>query len=95
MKLYFTWDPYKAKINRQKHSVSFEEAASVFTDPLALIFEDELHFEQEKREIIIGRSSHDRLVLVSFVEREQQIRIISARITTRHERQDYEEQGQF
>lgn len=70
MKLYFTWDPYKAKINRQKLSVSFEEAASVFTDPLALIFEDELHFEQEKREIIIGRSSHDRLVLVSFVERE-------------------------
>ena len=94
MKPYFTWDPYKAKSNRQKHNVSFEEAASVFIDPLALIFEDELHFEQEKREVIIGRSSYGRLLLVSFVERDQQVRIISARVTTRHERQDYEEHGQ-
>jgi len=94
MKPYFTWDPHKAKINRQKHNVSFEEAASVFTDSLALIFEDELHSEQEKREIIIGRSSYGRLLLVAFVERDQQIRIISARMTTRYERQDYEEQGQ-
>ncbi len=70
--------------------MSFEEAHTVFNNPLALIFEDEPQSEQEYREIIIGHSQRNRLLLVSFTERPQAIRIISARIVTQREREDYE-----
>lgn len=76
----------------QKHGVSFEEAVTVFKDPLALIFDDEEHSEDEHREIIIGISALSRLLLVCFVERfEDVIRIITARTATRQEKKDYEE----
>ncbi len=86
----YEWDTAKAATNIKKHGVSFEEAQTVFNNPLALIFEDDLHSEQEHREIIIGHSQQNRLLLVSFTERPQAIRIISARIVTQREREDYE-----
>jgi uncharacterized DUF497 family protein len=88
----FEWDPTKAENNIQKHDVSFDEAVTVFKDPLAFIFDDEAHSEEEHREIIIGMSALRRMLLVCFVERLQDIvRIISARPATRQEIKDYEE----
>ena len=92
MDLRFEWDETKAETNLSKHGVSFQEAQTVFLDPLARIFDDELHSVDELREIIIGQSSDDRLLLVSFAERETGVvRIISARRATKRERNDYEE----
>lgn len=88
----FEWDPTKAESNIQKHDVSFDEAVTVFKDPLAFIFDDEAHSEEEHREIIIGMSALRRMLLVCFVERLQDIvRIFSARPATRQEIKDYEE----
>ncbi len=91
MSLAFEWDEDKAASYRKKHRVSFEEAASVFADPVAAIFDDEGHSEEEQRDIIIGHSAVNRLLLVCFTERAGAIRIISARRATPRERQDYEE----
>lgn len=91
MELRFEWDEEKATSNGRKHGVSFEEAATVFANPLAAIFTDETHSEGEVREIIIGHSSAGRLIVISFTERENAIRIISARKATKNERRDYEE----
>ena len=86
----YEWDTAKAATNIKKHGVSFEEAQTVFDNPLALIFEDEPQSAQEYREIIIGHSQRNRLLLVSFTERPKAIRIISARIVTQREREHYE-----
>jgi uncharacterized DUF497 family protein len=92
MALSFEWDSRKATANLKKHGVSFEEAASVFSDPLARIFDDTVHSTEEMREIIIGRSSQERLLLVSFREvLADRIRLISARAATKREQHDYEE----
>lgn len=91
MSLVFEWDADKAAANQKKHRVTFKEAATVFADRLAAIFDDEAHSEEEQREIIIGHSAENRLLLVSFTERAGAIRIISARRATKRERQDYEE----
>jgi uncharacterized DUF497 family protein len=93
MSVRFEWDDAKAQANLKKHRVSFEEASTVFSDSAARIFDDEEHStEAEKREIIIGHSVHNRLLLVVFVERLMDlIRIISARRATKKERRDYEE----
>ena len=93
MSIRFQWDPQKAARNATKHGVTFEEAAAVFQDPLALIFDDEEHSVDEHREIIIGHSKQARLVLVAFTEREDVIRVISARKADRQEREDYENAG--
>ena len=88
----FEWDPEKAASNIRKHGISFDEAVTVFKDPLAFIFDDITHSEQEHREIIIGVSTLRRMILVCFVERlEDIVRIISARPATRQEINDYEE----
>lgn len=88
----FEWDPTKAASNIRKHGISFDEAVTVFKDPLAFIFDDAIHSEQEHHEIIIGTSALRRMILVCFVERiEDVIRIISARPATRQEIKDYEE----
>ncbi|MFL6193391.1 MAG: BrnT family toxin [Thermoanaerobaculia bacterium] len=87
----FEWDEAKATSNSRKHGVSFEEAKTVFDDPLAAIFDDEQHSVEEQREIIIGHSGQSRLLLVCFTERRRTIRIFSARPATRHEQKDYEE----
>ena len=86
----FARDDYKAAANFRKHRVSFEEAQSVFDDPLAITADDRQHFEQEPREIIIGHSEKGRLLFVCFVERIGVIRLISARQATRQERKEYE-----
>ena len=87
----FEWDEIKAAANIDKHGVSFEEARTVFENPRSAIFEDEAHSQTELREIIIGHSDRNRVLLVSFTERETVIRIISARVATRRERINYEE----
>jgi len=94
MGLRFEWDERKAADNVEKHGVSFPEALSVFADPLARIFDDDDHSQDESREIIIGHSSRDRLLIVCFSEREDTVRLISARRATKRERNDYEEDSQ-
>jgi uncharacterized DUF497 family protein len=86
----FEWDPQKAEENLKKHGVAFQEALTVFADPLAKIFIDPDHSANERRELIIGHSSAQRLLIVSFTERGQRTRIIGARQTTARERSDYE-----
>jgi uncharacterized DUF497 family protein len=88
--LEFEWDPIKADLNRQKHGVTFEEASTVFDDPLAFIFDDEEHSVYEIREIIVGHSIQEKLLFVCFTERDGSIRIISARRATPREQRDYE-----
>ena len=87
----FEWDKNKASSNIRKHGVSFDEARTVFNDPLARIFDDEEHSSIERREIIIGHSIVNRLLVVCFTERKEAIRIFSARLATLRERKDYEE----
>jgi len=87
----FEWDARKAEANRKRHGVAFEEALLVFADPLARIFDDPDHSQPERREIIVGHDSRGQLLLVSFTERENRVRLISARRATRQERRDHEE----
>ena len=88
----FEWDRLKAAGNVNKHKVSFDEASTVFDDSLARIFDDPEHSADERREIIVGHSILGRILLVYFTEREEDVvRIISARLASRRERQDYEE----
>jgi uncharacterized DUF497 family protein len=87
----FEWDPPKAAANLQDHGVTFEEAATVFEDPLAKIHDDPDHSVSERRDIIIGHSIQGRMLLVSFADRGSIMRLISARPVTRRERRDYEE----
>ena len=92
MPLEFEWDDKKEASNIKKHGCSFDEAITVFNDPLSLIFDDEKHSDEEEREIIIGHSILRRLLLISFTERGRDlIRIISCRKATKHERKQYEE----
>lgn len=91
MDIRFVWNAEKARANRRKHRVTFEQAATVFADSLARIHDDPAHSEGEQREIIIGHSAKGRLLLVCFTERDGVIRVISARQASRHEREDYEE----
>lgn len=89
--MQFDWDPEKAASNLRKHDVSFQEAESVFGDPLAMVFLDDDHSIEEKREIIIGYSERQRLLVVSFTERSDDVvRIISARRADSDERRKHE-----
>jgi uncharacterized DUF497 family protein len=91
MSLEFEWDPAKAQENSRNHGATFEEAVTVFGDPSARIFDDPEHSGDETREIIVGYSQKQRLLLVSFTERAPKVRIISARPATRRERQSHEQ----
>ena len=86
----FEWDPEKAKRNLKKHGVSFEEAVTVFYDPLSATFDDPDHSISEYRFITIGMSSRDRLLFVAHAERGKTLRIISARLATTRERKRHE-----
>lgn len=89
--MQFEWHKEKAEANFKKHGVSFAEAETVFGDSLARIFEDEEHSFEERRNGIVGHSTKNRLLLVSFTERENDtIRIISAREATLKEKRKYE-----
>ena len=87
----FDNDPVKATINLKKHKVSFEEAASVFGDPMAYTFADPDHSFGEERWLMFGLSRMTRVLAVIFTHRRGKCRIISARLATRHERKTYEE----
>ena len=87
----FEWDPAKAADNLAKHGVSFEEASTVFRDPLSQTGSDPDHSAGEERFIIFGVSTSGRLLVVAHVERSDTIRIISARLATAAERTIYEE----
>jgi uncharacterized DUF497 family protein len=87
----YEWDDDKAKLNAEKHGVSFEDAATVFGDPLYVEFYDPDHSTDENRYLIVGRSTEGRLLIVSYTERENSVRLISARELTPAERRAYEE----
>jgi uncharacterized DUF497 family protein len=91
--LTFEWDAAKAAINKRKHGVSFEEAATVFSDPLARTIDDPDDGAGEVRLLILGMSRARRLVLVVHTERGERLRIISARVSTRQERRTLGEEG--
>jgi uncharacterized DUF497 family protein len=88
----FEWGPQKAVANLKKHGVSFEEAITVFGDPLSMNMPDPDHSEGEQRYLLLGTSVQFRRLVVSYTERHPRTRIISARPATRHERRQYEEQ---
>lgn len=87
----FEWNEEKAASNLVKHGVSFEEAKTVFSDPLYVDFYDPDRSEEEERYIIMGESQQGRLLLVAYTERRSAIRIVSARKVTQRERRTYEE----
>ncbi len=87
----FEWDEEKAEANLGKHGVSFDEARTVFDDPLYVDFYDPDHSYEEHRYIIIGHSRQGRLLLVSYTERGDVLRLISSREATPAERRTYEE----
>ena len=91
MPLSFEWDESKAKSNLAKHGVSFEEASTVFGDPLSLTIPDPAHSHVEDRSIVLGQSHQQKLLVVVHTERGDNVRIISARRASRHERKSYEE----
>ena len=87
----FEWDPEKADSNQKKHGVSFQEAASVLGDALSITYPDPDHSVREHRFITVGMSRLGRVLIVAHTDRRGNIRIISARKTTRQERRYYEE----
>jgi uncharacterized DUF497 family protein len=87
----FEWDPGKARRNRRKHRVSFEEAVTIFGDPLALTYGDPDHSQDEQRFMTVGMSKARRVLIVAHADHEDAIRIISARKATRREQKHYEE----
>ena len=87
----FEWDESKAAKNLSKHGVSFNDAKTVFNDPLYLNFFDPDHSRNEERYLVIGESNRNRLLIVSYTKRNDVIRLINARTVTRTERKIYEE----
>ncbi|GBE76348.1 hypothetical protein NIES3806_05590 [Microcystis aeruginosa NIES-3806] len=84
------WDQDKANNNIKKHSISFEEAVTVFGDPLAVTILDPDHSVGEFRFLTIGQSKSQKLLVISHTERENEIRLISARLASKQERKNYE-----
>jgi uncharacterized protein len=89
--MYFEWDPQKAKANIRRHRVSFEEAATVFGDRLSVTIDDPDPSLREQRFVTMGKSTAGALLVVAHTDREDIIRIISARRATRREQKSYEE----
>ncbi len=87
----FEWDKNKDEANLSKHEVPLDEAKTVFADPLYIDFYDPDHSDEEERYIVIGKSRQHRILIVSYTERDNKVRLISARKATRKEREDYEE----
>ena len=91
MGLVFEWDPEKALRNIKTHGVSFDEASTAFRDPLSRTIGDPHHSEEEERFVLIGHSIRVRLLVIVHTEKDDRIRIISARLATNRERLRYEE----
>ena len=90
--MVYEWDSRKAAANLKKHQVAFTEAATVFLDPLALTYQDPDHSEGEQRYITLGESTRGPVILVAHLDRDDRIRIISARRATRKEAHEYGEE---
>jgi uncharacterized protein len=95
MSLTFEWDETKAKWNFRKHGVSFEEAKTIFNDPFAITINDPGHSDSEDHFLDIGQSAKTRVLVVWYIERGENIRIIGSRKTTRAERRSYEKENQL
>jgi len=91
MGLLFEWDSRKARSNKKKHGITFEEASTVFADILSITIDDPVHSVDEDRFVTVGTSVKERLIVVVHTEHNDLIRIISARKATRHERKQYEQ----
>ena len=89
--MQFEWDPEKAAANVKRRRISFDEAAGVLADPLSTTYPDEAHAEEETRLLTIGASQRGRILVVAHTERNDTIRITSARRATRREREFYEQ----
>ncbi|MFC1783271.1 BrnT family toxin [Planctomycetota bacterium] len=89
----FEWDSDKARLNLKKHCITFEEAATVFADPLSMTFPDPDHSHGEDRFVLIGKSFEGNILVIAHTERGKKIRIINARKATRKERKYYEEEN--
>lgn len=92
--MIFEWDDEKAELNESKHGVRFDEAVTVFEDLFFVDFYDPKHSIEEHRFLIVGESNQGRLLIVSYTDRNDKIRIISARELTPQERRKYEH-GKF
>ena len=90
MALFFEWDNRKAQSNKRKHGITFEEASTVFGDPLSSTIPDPGHSVSEDRYVTLGLSVNNKLIVVVHTDRDDIIRIISARAATRYEREQYE-----
>ncbi|HPO63063.1 MAG TPA: BrnT family toxin [Candidatus Kapabacteria bacterium] len=88
----FEWHNEKNELNQKKHNISFQEAITIFEDPLAIYKPDTEHSDFEERSYIIGKSNKNKLIVVSFTERQNNIRIITARLATKKEIRNYENQ---
>ena len=93
MSFTFEWDPEKARENERKHGVSFPEATTAFGDLLSVTVPDPDHSTSEARFLTIGMSHQQRLLVVAHADRDDVIRLINARATTRAERKAYEEEA--
>lgn len=91
MSTTFEWDPHKAELNLSKHGISFEEASTVFTDPVAVTAYDPDHSRNENRYLTMGMSREGQLLIVAHTDRGDRVRVINARRATRSERINYEE----
>lgn len=91
MALRFSWDPRKADANVRKHGVDLPDATTAFADPLSITIPDPDHSAREERYLLVGITATRRLVVVAHSEHGDEIRLISARAATRHEREIYEE----
>ena len=87
----FEWDSAKAELNLRKHSVSFEEASTVFGDWFGINMPDPKHSTDEQRFVLLGMSDRQRLLVIGYTDRPPRTRLISARPATRRERKQYEE----
>lgn len=91
--MHFEWDPEKDQQNQARHGVSFDEASSVFGDPFATTIDDPDHSSEEHRFLTTGHSDRQRLIIVAHTDRDDGVRLISARAVTAAERHVYEEES--
>ena len=91
-RMQFEWDPGKDRQNQLKHGVSFDEASTIFGDPLALTIDDPDHSMEENRFLTTGLSNRQRLIIVAHTDRDDRVRLISARAVTEAERHAYQEE---
>ena len=92
MGYFFEWDTEKAAVNTRKHGVTFDEASTVFVDPLGILIPDPDHSVAEQRYLLLGMSNRQRLLVVAHAERPPRTRLISARRATPKERRTYEKE---